>query len=52
MNRVPRLTTLVWGLLAAALCASSFAKTADRTAKYLLETAPPLRVLQDEDPRE
>jgi iduronate 2-sulfatase len=50
MNRVSKLTTLVWGLLAAVLCVSSFAQTADRTTRYLIETAAPLRVIQDEDP--
>jgi iduronate 2-sulfatase len=50
MNRVSKLTTLVWGLLAAVLCVSSFAQTADRTTRYLIETAAPLRVIQGEDP--
>jgi len=50
MNRVSKLTTLACGLLAAILCVSSFGQTADRTTGYLLETAAPLRVLQNEDP--
>jgi len=50
MNRVSKLTTLACGLLAAILCVSSFGQTADRTTRYLLETAAPLRVLQNEDP--
>lgn len=50
MNRVSNLTTLASGLLAAALCVSSLGQTADRTTRYLLETAAPLRVLQNEDP--
>ena len=50
MNRVSKLTTLVWALLTAVLCVSSFAQTADRTARFLLETAAPLREVQDDDP--
>ena len=50
MNRVSKLTTLVWALLTAVLCVSSFAQTADRTARFLLETAAPLREVQGEDP--
>ena len=50
MNRVSRLTTQVWGLLLAGLCATSAAQNADRSARLLLETAAPLRVHQDEDP--
>ncbi len=50
MNRVSRLTTLVWGLLLAGLCATSAAKNTDRSARLLLETAAPLRVHQGEDP--
>jgi uncharacterized sulfatase len=50
MNRVSKLTTSVWALLTAVLCVSSFAQTADRTARFLLETAAPLREVQDDDP--
>jgi len=50
MNRVSKLTTLVWALLTAVLCVSSFAQTTDRTVRFLLETAAPLREVQDEDP--
>ena len=50
MNRVSRLTTQVWGLLLAGLCATSAAQNADRSARLLLETAAPLRVHQDEEP--
>ena len=50
MNRVAKLTTLVWALLTAVLCVSSFAQTADRTARFLLETASPLREVRDDDP--
>ena len=50
MNRVSKLTTLVWALLTAVLCVSSFAQTADRTARFLLETAAPLSEVQDDDP--
>ena len=50
MNRVSKLTTSVWALLTAVLCVSSFAQTADRTARFLLETAAPLREVQGDDP--
>ena len=50
MNRVSKLTTSVWALLTAVLCVSSFAQTTDRTVRFLLETAAPLREVQGDDP--
>jgi len=50
MNRVSKLTTLVWGLLVAALCVSSYAQNADQSTRFLREMAAPLRVTQDGDP--
>jgi uncharacterized sulfatase len=50
MKQLSKLKLLVWGLLVAALSVSSFAQNTDRSARFLGETAAPLRVLQDEDP--
>lgn len=50
MNRVSKLTPLIWGLLVSVLCVSSAAQNVDRSTRFLLESAAPLRVLQGEDP--
>ena len=50
MKRDSKLTTLVCCLLVSALWATTAAQNVDRSTRFLLETAPPLRVLQDEDP--
>jgi len=50
MNRISKLTTLFSGVLASVLCVSSAAQNANGPARLLLETAAPLRVVQDEDP--
>lgn len=50
MNRVSTLTALFWGLLASGLCVNSAAQSTDRSVRLLLETAPPLRELEDGAP--
>lgn len=50
MNRILNLTPLIGGVLASVLSVSSAAQSIDRSTRLLIETAAPLRVVQDEDP--
>jgi iduronate 2-sulfatase len=50
MKRDLKLTTLVGCLLVSGLWVTTEAQNTDRSARFLLEAAAPLRVLQEEDP--
>jgi len=49
MKRISRLTILFWGLLLSGLCASGTAQLEDQSARFLLATAAPLRVVEPDD---
>ncbi|MAV33247.1 MAG: hypothetical protein CMQ02_07405 [Gammaproteobacteria bacterium] len=50
MNRISQLATLMWTVTITTLTVHSTAQTLDRSTRLLLESAAPLREVQNEDP--